>query len=237
MSAAFAAATAALLATLIWFFVPHLLRRRGERRLLARCRAAGLLILSYDDGPSETLTPALLDLLASERVHASFFMLGRNAAALPTLVRRALDEGHEVGSHTEQHANAWRTGPLAWARDVRRGIERANALGADGRLFRPPYGKLTLAGLLQTRRQNLRLAWWTSDSRDAWARRPIKDVLDEVTAKGGGVVLMHDFDSYAAPPGEIPHSEHCLELTRRLITLARSRGYRFARFQDLEAAN
>lgn len=221
-----------------WFLVPFALRRVAEARLARRCREARAIVLSYDDGPGPELTPRLLDLLKAEGVPASFFVLGRHAEASPGLVRRLVEEGHEVGSHTRDHANAWKTGPLAFARDLAAGIRTAGALGADRGLFRPPYGKMTLAGLADGVRRGLRYGWWTVDTRDSWACRPIGEVLGEIEAKGGGVVLMHDFDEYpraVGAPGAAgaSHAEHVLALTGRIIALARERGYRLMRLGDL----
>lgn len=217
-------------AAVLWILLPHLLRRLAERRLARRCRRARAIVLSYDDGPGARLTPALLDLLAREGARASFFVLGRSAAARPALVRRALAEGHEVGSHTGRHLNAWRSGAAAWAADLGDGIAVAEALGGRGRLVRPPFGKLTLAGWLLGARRGLEWAWWTVDSRDSRRPRPVSGVLDEIARQGGGVVLMHDFDR-AGDGGA--HAAHCMALTRQLIAFARSEGYRLLRLGDL----
>ena len=61
------------------------------------------LVLTFDDGPWPGTTPKVLDALKSECVGATFFLLGRNAAAHPQLVRRALSEGHTVGHHSYSH--------------------------------------------------------------------------------------------------------------------------------------
>lgn len=218
----------------LWFLLPHALRRLAERRLSARCRAARAVVLSYDDGPGEALTPVLLDLLAREQVQASFFVLGRNAARSPDLVRRALADGHEVGSHTEDHSNAWTTGPRRWATDLARGVRTVRTLGGCGGLVRPPRGKLTLGGWVQGALRGLDWAWWTVDSRDSWRPRPVGEVLDEVARRGGGVVLMHDFDGAPPPVGRDAHAERCLALTRGLIEFARTGGYRLVRLGDLQ---
>ena len=53
--------------------------------------------LSFDDGPEATLTPRLLDILAAENVHATFFVVGQRLAYSPGLVKRAFAAGHEIG--------------------------------------------------------------------------------------------------------------------------------------------
>ncbi len=55
--------------------------------------------LTFDDGPSGEYTPAVLDALRAEGVHATFFVLGRQAREHPDIVRRIVEEGHELASH------------------------------------------------------------------------------------------------------------------------------------------
>ena len=61
------------------------------------------VVLTFDDGPSPATTPAVLDALRQECVKATFFLIGRNAAAQPLLVRRELAEGHTLGHHSMTH--------------------------------------------------------------------------------------------------------------------------------------
>ncbi len=61
------------------------------------------VVLTFDDGPAAT-TPLVLNALARECVHATFFLIGRNAAARPALVKRQeLADGHTIGHHTFSH--------------------------------------------------------------------------------------------------------------------------------------
>lgn len=64
------------------------------------------IVLTFDDGPSAQTTPTVLDALAKECVKATFFLVGRNAKALPALVKREIAEGHTVGHHTFSHPAA-----------------------------------------------------------------------------------------------------------------------------------
>src|SRR5947209_9689814 len=61
------------------------------------------VVLTFDDGPWPGTTPRILDTLKRECVQASFFLLGRSAAAHPALARREIAEGHTVGNHTYSH--------------------------------------------------------------------------------------------------------------------------------------
>ncbi len=61
------------------------------------------VILTFDDGPNAEYTPPVLEALANECVHATFFLIGRNSEALPGLVRREIAEGHTIAHHTFTH--------------------------------------------------------------------------------------------------------------------------------------
>ena len=53
--------------------------------------------MTFDDGPSEKLTPELLDILAAHHIRATFFVIGQNAIEHPEILQRAVREGHEIG--------------------------------------------------------------------------------------------------------------------------------------------
>ena len=61
------------------------------------------VVLTFDDGPSPATTPQVLRALREACVHATFFLIGRNAAAYPQLARREVEEGHSVGHHSNTH--------------------------------------------------------------------------------------------------------------------------------------
>src|SRR5712691_5224908 len=61
------------------------------------------VVLTFDDGPWPGTTSAVLDALKRECVRATFFLLGRNAAAHPGLARRELAEGYTVAHHSFRH--------------------------------------------------------------------------------------------------------------------------------------
>ena len=61
------------------------------------------IAMTFDDGPSEKLTPELLDILAQHHIHATFFVIGKNAVEHPEILQRAVREGHEIGNHSWSH--------------------------------------------------------------------------------------------------------------------------------------
>lgn len=59
--------------------------------------------LTFDDGPSDKVTPRILDVLKEENVKATFFIIGKNAALRKNIIRREFDEGHTVAVHSYTH--------------------------------------------------------------------------------------------------------------------------------------
>ena len=61
------------------------------------------VFLTFDDGPSTSVTPYILDLLAEQNIKATFFVLGTKVEANPDLVKREYDEGHYIANHGYSH--------------------------------------------------------------------------------------------------------------------------------------
>jgi peptidoglycan/xylan/chitin deacetylase (PgdA/CDA1 family) len=97
--------------------------------------------LTYDDGPNDAVTEALLETLAAHNARATFFVIGRYVRQRSELVRRIRAAGHLVGNHTETHPwLAWQSGRTI--RDELRACNQAieDAIGEPVRYFRPPHG-------------------------------------------------------------------------------------------------
>jgi peptidoglycan/xylan/chitin deacetylase (PgdA/CDA1 family) len=102
------------------------------------------IAMTFDDGPSATLTPKLLDLLAAHHIKATFFVIGENVAEHPEIVARAAREGHEIGNHSWSHPNFGKMSDES----VRRQLQQTDdaiktATGKRPTLLRPPYGSIT----------------------------------------------------------------------------------------------
>ena len=102
------------------------------------------IAMTFDDGPSEALTPKLLDLLAARHIKATFFVIGENVAEHPEIVARAVREGHEIGNHSWSHPYFARMSDDAIRSQLKRTEEAIlSAAGIRPKLFRPPYGSIT----------------------------------------------------------------------------------------------
>lgn len=61
------------------------------------------VFLSFDDGPSKTVTPLILDLLKQENIKATFFVLGNRVEQNPEILKRIYEEGHYIANHGYSH--------------------------------------------------------------------------------------------------------------------------------------
>lgn len=100
----------------------------------------GLIALTFDDGPDPRWTPAILQILKQEGVPATFFVIGKNAQAYPDLLRRMVNEGHEIGNHTFTHPNLGEV-PTSLTELELNATQRLieSETGRSTVLFRPPY--------------------------------------------------------------------------------------------------
>jgi peptidoglycan/xylan/chitin deacetylase (PgdA/CDA1 family) len=194
--------TAALTASLFlpaaaaaWYLGPTLAKRHQQRRLRALCAATRSLVLTYDDGPGEELTPKLLELLGARGARATFFLVGSRAAEHTEIARRIAEEGHEVGCHGDEHINAWRAWPWRTVSDVTTGYRKLSAWVPDDGMYRPPFGKMTPLTWALLRRRRAPIGWWTIAGGDVMEEPPpVTTAAERAAQHGGGVVLLHDFD-------------------------------------------
>jgi peptidoglycan/xylan/chitin deacetylase (PgdA/CDA1 family) len=151
--------------------------------------AAGRRIaLSFDDGPSLTQTPAILEVLQRLHARATFFEEGRHVRGREALMSQLLADGDEIGNHTFHHPAYPGDAELA---STDRAIRAAT--GFEPCLFRPPYGLIGPRVKAAARRNRLQLVLWSLDSHDdhhPGAGRIRANVLQGATP--GGIVLMHD---------------------------------------------
>jgi peptidoglycan/xylan/chitin deacetylase (PgdA/CDA1 family) len=175
------------------FFIPYTERPIGNGGL-----AAGQVALTFDDGPHAGLTPLVLDTLKRYGVRATFFVIGKNAAANPDLVRRMLAEGHSVGTHSWSHPYLTSLGDEQARTEVVRAQDTVQGIDAGGLpFFRLPYGAgLRKPALLKTLTDlGLYNFYWNMDPNESSTATPavvLGRCLAEVRRARGGTLLLHD---------------------------------------------
>src|SRR5436190_16060016 len=116
--------------------------------------------ITFDDGPHPEGTAATLEILARASVPATFFLAGEQVERYPSLAGEIVAAGHEVALHCHRHRNQLRLTPRQIVSDMRTGEAAiAEATGRPPRLFRPPYGIFSAAGLAIARRHYQPMLW------------------------------------------------------------------------------
>jgi peptidoglycan-N-acetylglucosamine deacetylase len=144
--------------------------------------------LTFDDGPSAEATPFVLDVLKTHEVKATFFVLGKNAQANPSVLARLKEEGHLVANHGMEHLNGWKTSTQAYVKNTVDG----RVLSASN-MFRPPYGKLKFRQYLRLRHEH-KVVFWDVISGDFDQNVSPKQVIRNVVenSRKGSIIVMHD---------------------------------------------
>lgn len=165
------------------------------------------IAMTFDDGPHPSLTPRLLDTLASLGVRATFYLIGNRVRQWPKIAERIAAEGHEIGNHSWSHPFLNRYGDTAMMREIdTTTLAIFDATGRAPVTFRPPYGAFTARQrrvLHESRR--LPTVLWSVDPRD-W-RRPGASVVSQRILRGtrpGAIILSHDI--HRGTVAAMPHT-------------------------------
>lgn len=177
--------------------------------------------LTFDDGPDLVHTPKLLNLLQAFGVRGTFFLIGQRASRAPELVRRIVEEGHEIGNHTWSHRNLWACGPRQTAGEIMRGHRILEEIVDHApRWFRPPWGMVNLAIFAATRRLRTPCVFWSVQPEGL---RPVPPdrMADAVlaSARPGAIVDLHDAEGVRGAP------ERLLAALPPMISGLRAQGY------------
>ena len=144
--------------------------------------------LTFDDGPEPGITEFVLEELSKYDAKATFFCTGKNIEKYPALLKRILDEGHSVGSHTYSHIHAHRVGWKRYLEDVKQFDEHL-----DTPLFRPPWGAMTFRTFFSFRKTKDIVLWHLSSNDFALEKFNLSHSLEHLKkgTKEGVIVLFH----------------------------------------------
>src|SRR5947199_7810496 len=182
------------------------------------------IAITFDDGPSATLTPKLLDILAAHRIKATFFVIGENVVEHPENVARAASEGQEIGNHSWSHPNFGKMSDEGVRGQVQRTDDAIKeATGTRPILLRPPYGSITARQKRWIHDQfGYQIILWDVDPYD-WKRPGPSVVRNRILkeTQPGSIVLSHDIH-----PGTI-------EAMPSTFDALEAKGFRFVTVSEL----
>ncbi len=148
------------------------------------------IYLSFDDGPHAAATPFVLDELKKYNAKATFFCIGKNVVAEPSIYKRILMEGHRVGNHSFNHLNGWKTESKIYLENIEKAREQI-----DSDLFRPPYGRSTAFQIRNLKEKlHYKIVMWDVLSGDFDPAVNGQVAAERVIRKSkpGSIVVFHD---------------------------------------------
>ena len=159
----------------------------------------GIAYLTFDDGPSTTITPQILDTLKEKEIKATFFVIGSYAKSHPDLVKRAYDEGHTIGLHSYTHKKSMFNSLAAFKEEVDKTYDVVyDIIGEAPKYFRIPYGtKIGKTFKDYLNEKGLSIIGWNCESYDSrtFTTKPeqwLQAVKDTSVNKKEVTVIMHD---------------------------------------------
>jgi peptidoglycan/xylan/chitin deacetylase (PgdA/CDA1 family) len=196
--------------------------------------------LTFDDGPSSTVTPQILKILAEYNIKASFFVVGQMAEIYPEIVQNIKSEGHFIGNHTYSHNYSliYESTDNFWA-DVKQ-WETAlveSILGEDfeSKIIRFPGGSFGESKSIFrdfVLEQGYHYIDWNAlngDAEDHYIPGPrlVQKLKETVYNKEIAVILMHDTDAKATTAEALPE----------IIDHLQNEGYVFQTIDDFDFNN
>jgi len=197
------------------------------------------VFLTFDDGPTQLVTPLILDVLKEEDIKATFFVLGNRVQANPEIVKRAYDEGHYIANHgyTHNYSLIYKSPQTVMDEyNITEGYIK-EVLGNpeySSKVFRFPGGSSggKYANLKKETKQVMRENGivsldWNALSRDADGSKTQEEIMNSVIQTVGEkqsvVILMHDsYDKILT-----------YESLREVILYLRDKGYEFMTLYDI----
>ncbi len=159
----------------------------------------GVWSLTFDDGPGTTTSGQILDDLKKYGIQATFFVLSEKLLSQPEMSIRALNEDHELASHSYTHANIPKIDEASRKKEIGGALEVFNdVLGFRPKLFRLPYGSgVSIASVRELiKKENLIHVFWTVDTLDWQDKDPEsiyrRTLLQMKNVGNQGIILFHD---------------------------------------------
>jgi len=150
--------------------------------------------LTFDDGPNPTYTPQILQVLAANNAHATFFEIGQQVQRNPGLARQVVADGNVIGNHTWDHPSLTTITPTAQASELKQAsTEIKNVTGMTPTLFRPPYGATNLQVETVAAEQQMATVLWSVDTAD-WQLPGVQRIVTAALngVHNGSIIMMHD---------------------------------------------
>jgi peptidoglycan/xylan/chitin deacetylase (PgdA/CDA1 family) len=168
------------------FRTPHFFRWIFPKRMWGFSCPEKKLYLTFDDGPLPEVTEWVLEFLSNEKIHATFFCLGKNVVAHPAIFEKVKAQGHTVGNHTFSHEHGLKVSKDAYLAS----LEKADKV-IQSNLFRPPYGRMPRSYDRDV--EHYSIVMWTWLSYDFDPSVSVEKIMKSARhMRNGDILVFHD---------------------------------------------
>lgn len=155
-----------------------------------------LIALTFDDGPSPTFTPRILEILKKNHVKGTFFVIGKEAEKYPEIIRRMVYEENEIANHTYDHKYLERLGVDELRKELMAAENTIVSItGVKPKLFRPPGGYFNEDIVRVSKESGYKVIIWSWEQQSGdWANPGAGAIVSKVlkNAAPGNIVVFHD---------------------------------------------
>ena len=203
--------------------------------------SARVVALTFDDGPNPPYTTAILRVLREEKVHATFFVVGRAVAAYPAVVREEYADGNAIGNHTWEHEHLIARTPAQIDDSLARTDAAVYAAtGSHTTLLRPPFGARDWLVLGEARRLGYTPVMWSVPLANDWEYPPAAAIAQRILShvSNGAIMVLHDGNRGEVCTATDAHDcdrSSDVAATRTIVETLKGEGYRFVTIPQLLA--
>ena len=182
-------------------------------KIIFRISNEDCIFPTFDDGPDPVATPIILDILKEWNWKASFFCIAEKAELYPDIIQRIQSEGHTIGNHGYHHLDGWKMKSKSFWENEKKGRDVLQTL-----LFRPPYGRISIASYLK-KPKDVAIVMWDilSYDYDSSISQSDRNRMFQKQLKAGSIVVFHDRENCL---------ENCLDSLKEMKRIVEIEGLR-----------
>ncbi len=205
--------------TILNALLPHIFkqytwRKKGQDKTV---------YLTFDDGPIPIVTEWVLDILKHYNIKATFFCIGDNIRKHPEVFKRIIAENHQIGNHTFNHLNGWKTDLDYYITNINLcQTEMMKNTSICSNLFRPPYGKMKKNQSIEIQKLGYEIIMWSNISKDYDSKTSPEVCLKNAlfNLKTGNIIVFHD---------SLKAENNLRYALPKLIEILLAKGYNFSK--------
>ncbi|MEG2984007.1 MAG: polysaccharide deacetylase family protein [Peptostreptococcaceae bacterium] len=189
-----------------------------------------MIALTFDDGPDEDFSPQILDILKKYEAKATFFVVGQKVGWNPDIVKRASEEGHEIGNHTFTHINICKSSTEQINNEINKTQEIIKEVtGKESEWFRPPYRAINENLFSIMKAKDMKVVLWSDLDPKDWSNPGAYNIVKTIETKSenGTIILLHDYNKIRN------NKSQTIQALEQIIPKMQGLGYEFVTISEI----